>query len=359
VPLKLRPPRKGKTPNFEIRGSYLGVHVEVSSGTYKRSVARDKIRAIEECIEKHHQYPAPEPTPNSGEPTFVSAAVAYMQAGGERAYMAPLLAHFDDILFKDVDQAAIDDAAKALLPQGAPDYQNRRIYTPISAVLHHALGDKCPTFKRPKGSKGRERKDFMWPEDAFAILEEAEKIDREFGLYLRFLLYTGIRKSEGLKLLATDVRPEDRAAWLRDSKNGDPRMLKLRLDIVAPLFEHLKGHSSERFFRFNDGGHFKHLLLRATMAACGLPCPVRRPTGWKKPKFRLAFVTFHVFRHTWATWMRMYGGADLQGLKGTGNWRDLESVQRYAHVVARDEWDRVEDLPTAKTGNKRGKAVNE
>jgi hypothetical protein len=55
----------------------------------------------------------------------------------------------------------------------------------------------------------------------------------------------------------------------------------------------------------------------------------------------------------------MYGGADLQGLKGTGNWRDLENVQRYTHVVARDEWDRVADLPTAKTGNKWGKAVNE
>jgi hypothetical protein len=41
---------------------------------------------------------------------------------------------------------------RALLPLGAPDYQNRRIYTPISAVMHHALGDKCPQFKRPKGA---------------------------------------------------------------------------------------------------------------------------------------------------------------------------------------------------------------
>ena len=93
------------------------------------------------------------------------------------------------------------------------------------------------------------------------------------------------------------------------------------------------------------------------MAACGLPCPVRRPTGWKKPAFRLAFVTYHVFRHTWATWMRYYGGADLQGLAGTKNWRDFRSVARYAHVVPRDEWDRVDRLPTM--GNIRGKAVNE
>jgi len=73
------------------------------------------------------------------------------------------------------------------------------------------------------------------------------------------------------------------------------------------------------------------------MAACRLPCPKRRPTGWRPPDFRLRFVTFHIFRHTWATWMRMYGGADLQGLAGTKNWRDPRSVARYAHVVPRDE----------------------
>jgi hypothetical protein len=111
-----------------------------------------------------------------------------MRDGGERCYMAPLLKYFGEVLIRDIDQAAIDEAARTLLPHGAPDYQNRRIYTPISAVLHYALGDDCPQFKRPKGSKGRERKDFMWPEDAFAIIDEANKIDEEFGLYLLMLL---------------------------------------------------------------------------------------------------------------------------------------------------------------------------
>ena len=39
MPLKLVPPRKGKSPNFTIRGSYLGIAVDKSSGTHKRSVA--------------------------------------------------------------------------------------------------------------------------------------------------------------------------------------------------------------------------------------------------------------------------------------------------------------------------------
>jgi integrase len=88
-------------------------------------------------------------------------------------------------------------------------------------------------IRRPKGSKGRQKTDFMWPADAFAIIAQADRIDAEFGLYLRLLIYTGIRKGEGLGLLAADVQPGERAAWLRDSKNEDPRMLKLRDDIVG------------------------------------------------------------------------------------------------------------------------------
>ena len=356
MPLKLRPPRAGKTPNFEIRGTYLGFRVEISSGTNKRSVARKQLRKVEECIEEHGQYPAPEPTAHSGQPTFLSAANAYLQAGGRRKYVAGLIKHFREKPLSEIDQTAIDNAATAIYPQVAnPATQNCYVYTPVSAILHHALGDKCPVIRRPKGAKGKIKTDFMWPADAFAIIAEADNIDPEFGLYLRLLIYTGIRKSEGLNLLSADVQPDERAAWLRHSKNEDPRMLKLREDIVGPLQAHLDAGVGARLFRFNDGGHFKHLLLRAKLAACGLPCPVRRPTGWKPPEYRLAFVGFHTFRHTWATWMRRYGGADVQGLAETKNWRDPRSAARYAHVVAREEWDRVDSLPTV--GNTRGKAA--
>jgi len=357
VPLQLRPPRPGKTPNFEIRGTHLGFRVETSSGTHKRSLALKQRRKIEDCIEEHGAWPAPEAEPRSGQPTFLSAAVAYMQAGGRRKYLAALIRRFGETPLAAMDQAAIDDAATALYPQVSPATRNCYVYTPVSAVLHHALGDKCPVIHRPKGAKGNEKTDFMWPADAFAVIDEADKIDPEFGLYLLTLLSTGIRKSEGLKLLPEDTQPDESAAWLRNSKNGEPRMLKLRQDILERLRAHLEGHAGERLFRFKDGGHFKHLLLRATMAVCGVPCPVRRPTGWKKPPFRLGFVGFHTFRHTWATWMRRYGGADVQGLAATKNWRDPRSAQRYAHVVSRDEWDRVDSLPGM--GNRRGKTVNE
>ena len=50
--------------------------------------------------------------------------------------------------------------------------------------------------------------------------------------------------------------------------------------------------------------------------------------------------------------MRRYGGLDTKGLVATKNWRDERSAARYAHAVAREEWDRVDRLPSM--GNLRG-----
>lgn len=282
-----------------------------------------------------------------------------MRATGQRRYIARLVKHFGETPLSEMTQDVIDTGALAIAPDVAAATRSTYVYVPVSAVMHLALGDKCPAIRHKYGGKSKERTDFMWPDDAFAIIAEADKIDPELGTYLLTLLYTGIRKSEGLDLLPQDTRPEDLTAWLKTSKNEDPRMLRLREDLAARLRVHLDQHPNrERLFKFKEGGHFKHLLLRCTMAVCGLPCPVRRPTGWKKPKFRLAFVTFHVFRHTWATWLRYYGGADVQGLVATKNWRDERSARRYTHVVPRDEWARVDSLP-ANPGNIRGKASND
>jgi len=63
------------------------------------------------------------------------------------------------------------------------------------------------------------------------------------------------------------------------------------------------------------------------------------------PPYRYSWVTFHTFCHTWATWMRRYGGADLQGLVATGRWRDPRSAAGYTHTAASAEWERTDLLP--------------
>ena len=59
---------------------------------------------------------------------------------------------------------------------------------------------------------------------------------------------------------------------------------------------------------------------------------------------------FHVFRHNYATWMRLYGGLDSLGLTRTGAWSDIDSVERYAHSEATAEARQAAKLPTPKRG---------
>lgn len=347
MPLWLQPPRKDKTPNFSIRGQYLGVRVEQSARTPKQSVARKVLKQIEAAIERG-EYPAPTIPNTAREPTFLSAANKYMDAGRRRRFIGRLIEHFGETPLREINQDAIDSAAVVLHPHGSPATRNAAVYTPVSAILRHSnMGFK---LKRPKGAKGRVVTDYLNPEDAFAIIREAGTFDRELALLLRVLLYTGCRLGEALALTPEHVRPGERIAFIGRTKNGDPRTVLLRQDLADELAAH-ESRRPGKVFRFHQGGHLKHQLMRAKLKSLGLLCPVRRPPGWRQPPNRLAFVNYHTFRHTFATWMRRYGGADVQGLVATGNWRDAKSAARYAHVVPRDEWQRVEHLPSDGRGN--------
>jgi integrase len=134
------------------------------------------------------------------------------------------------------------------------------------------------------------------------------------GRLLTFLLYTGCRIGEALALKWENISSREHwEVYIETSKNGDARTVRLTPDAIASLGP---VKAAGRVFRFHQGGHRNFLFLNAKVTACGLP-PVKRPKRGEKqikPPYRLSWVTFHTFCHTWATWMRSFGGADLQGL---------------------------------------------
>jgi len=346
MPLKLVPPRQDKSPNWSIRGAYLGITVDRSARTPKRAVALTEMRKLEASIERGEYPPKPD---QPSAPTFLSAAVGYMKAGRSRRYLKPLIEYFGEKPLNEIDQAAIDAAAVALYPGVSPGTRNGAVYTPIAAILHHA--NVVITVRRPVGAKGNARSRFLSPADAFGIIDAAEAVDPEMARLLTFLLYTGCRVGEAMALRWENVSLAERTASVINSKNGNPREMKLRQEVVDALAPHKQ--TEGKVFRFKQGGHRNFLFLNAKVTACGLAA-VKRPARGKKqivPVYRFSWVTFHTFRHTWATWMRRYGGADLQGLVGTGQWDDPRSVARYAHTHTHEEWDRIERLPS------RGKVV--
>ena len=333
MPWKLIPPRKGKTPYWYVRGKYLGIALDNSTGTAEERAARTILRTWRGQAERGEFS-----KPGAFEPaaaTFLSATVAYMRAGGARQYIDVILRHWGEKPLEEIDQMAIDALAMALYPAAPASTRNRQVYTPVSAILKHVGIDK--KIKRPKGWRGNKRTFWLKPEPTFSLLAAASEIDPEFGILCTLLNYCGLRLDEALsRLQAEQVDLEREYAYIPDTKTGEPRAVYLPPIVVAALANHPRGLDRKgRLFRYHDGGRLRDLLKDAC-ARAGVTLPRR--------------TAFHVFRHNYATWMRLYGGLDGLGLTRTGAWSDLDSVERYAHSEPTAEARQAAALPTPKRG---------
>lgn len=330
MPLKLVRPRKGKTPYFAVRGTYLGKYIDRSTKTGKRAVAARILKQWQSEIERGE-------FPGEVRLTFASAALAYMQAGGERERMVKLLEYFGETPLSEIDQRRIDACAAELYPTQSAATRNRDVYTPVSAALKHAGVET--KLRRPKGWRGTPRTRWLEKEQAFAVLKAADGIDPEFALFLRVLLYTGLRMGEALRLKTDDLNLSQNFAQAFNSKNGEVMGVHLPPFLVTALANHPRGldRPEKKLFRFVKCGRL-YTILRNVEKKSGVPN-----------------LTFHLWRHTWATWMRRFGGADIAGLLATQRWKDASSVRRYQHVVVSEEAMRADLLPVEIAGKRAGR----
>jgi len=154
-------------------------------------------------------------------------------------------------------------------------------------ALIECPADELPTLLAAAGTlrdraKGRVVTDWLTEPDARAIIEQADKVAPDFGLFLRFLLYTGLRLNEALKLQWADLSLDEATAWVRRSKGGIASPVRLRAELIEGLRALQPAEGQGRVFRFFAGGGMKHYLVRAKLAALGIPCPRRRPIGWRQ-----------------------------------------------------------------------------
>lgn len=202
----------------------------------------------------------------------------------------------------------------------------------MSAVLKHSGVQK--SLRRPKGSQGTPRLAWLRPDEAMRLLEAAEVVDARFGALCTFLLYTGCRLSEALRLKWADVNLEESFAYVGRTKNGEPRAVHAPQTVVAVLAK-LPAHGI-KVFRLTKCGRLYDMLGRASLSS-GIQIPDR--------------VAFHIFRHTYGAWMRRYSGLDTTGLVATGAWRSRQAAAIYEHAVTREEARKADMLPTrAKSG---------
>lgn len=330
MPLKLYPPKPtSKHPHWRVRGTYLGVRVERSTGTGERRVAAKFLAKIKDEIERG-AFTTP------GVVTFASAAALYMKSGGERRFIEPLLLHFAETPLPAIDQQAIDEAAVSIYPNATPATRNRQVYSPVSAILK--AGGVTMPLKRPKGGRGAMRLHWLRPEDAMALLAAAEARNPRFGALLTFLLYTGCRLNEALHLTPADLHLGEAFAYVRETKNGSPRPVYLPPAVIATL---ANLDTSKRVFGWAKSGRLYTWLGEAEKAS-----GVAIPPG----------IAFHVFRHTYGAWQRRYGKLDTSGLVATGAWKSRQAAAVYEHADVTESAKRADLFPTRAQFGRNGKA---
>jgi len=235
--------RRPGRPHWYMHGTVRGITVRESTGVADPKAA-EAIRARREWEIIQHSVFGPEATA-----TFIGAAVSYLEAGGERTYLKPIIARIGSEPLAKIDQVLIEKTARALYPNGSPATLNRQAYTPIAAVLNHAAKrGLCARriIERPEQPKGRIR---------WLTFDEAERLLDACSPHLRplvmFLLGTGARVSEALYL---DWRELDLArahVTFLDTKNGEDRGVPLHCRLVNEL--RALRHRSGRVFRTHAG----------------------------------------------------------------------------------------------------------
>jgi integrase len=328
--------KRSKSPNWIIRGTVRRIRIEESTGTCDRRVA-EEIRAKREA-----EILAQSIYGRRATATFAEAALSYLEHGGARRFLQPIILHFGTASLARIDQDALDTGARKLFPNASAATRNRQFYTPASAVLHHAARRgwcSLPVIERPGAAPERVR---------WLTIEEADRLIGNASEHLKpllvFLFYTGARIGEALWLDWRDVDLGRAHVTFPKTKNGEARGVPLHPRVVAAL-ANLKRREGEVFRRPDGRPYDRPRHLDDTSAG------TRITTAFHGASRRAGIEDFHPHdcRHTFATW-HYVANRDLGALQRLGGWKSIRMVMRYAHVNVAELSHTIDRLPGGNLG---------
>lgn len=334
MPIKLIPPRKDRSPNYTIRGTYLGVYVNESTGTRRKEVAeryrKRKIKDIESGL-----------VVVRSEKTFADAALKYLQTcpDSEAARVRRALLRLGEDSVDMIDDDALQEWAAEDYPPGVSSTPsprnatiNREIVTPVSAALKSIKIDR--KFARYPEPAGRIRLDD--PKKILKFINALpEQVVSEYGRAAGNVRYpracavtifaTGRRRIDMFGLdWERDIDLAQRVAKLGKTKNGEPRIVHL---------------NEAAFFALANLPHRKGSVF----GYLGIDT-INRDWRDAREAVGLDGLTPHGARHNFASWLRQ-SGADLKLIMEAGEWKDVKSVLRYEHIPTEEIVEALENSP--------------
>ncbi|MGX9389608.1 tyrosine-type recombinase/integrase [Nitrobacteraceae bacterium UC4449_H16] len=308
---------------YYLRGTVRGISIDESTG-----IARGNKKAAEEYkVIREREVLEESIHGKRAVATFSQAALSYIENGGSKRFLEPILKHFGTTKLAKIGQAEIDKCARTIYPTQSLSTLNRQAYTPISAVIKHAARRGWCTFfkiERPVYDDTHVR--WINSDEANTLIEKCSLALRPLVI---FLLYTGARCGEALWLEWKDVDLERRHVQFIDTKNGTSRGVPLHQRAVEAL---TKAKGNHPLYVFTKATGEPYRMLDDEKPA-DISAGDRIKNGFAGACKRAGLVDFtpHDCRHTWATW-HYQANRDLGALQRLGGWKTLSMVLRYAHT---------------------------
>lgn len=312
--LEWREQTKGRAWAWII-GWHGGVRYRESLKTRDRALAQEKFRQRKrEIISGQKNAPA-------ADTTFARAAITYMELGGERRFLAPLIAEMGSLPLKDLTQELLSATAKKLHPKAGNATLNRQVYTPAISVYNTAARDlQVPVRSFQKAKVKKHPVEPISDAELWRLLDLTDGVRKVFLLMMTF---TGARTSEVLALRWIDIA--DGFVHYPRTKNSNARQVRLHSEVTDALAALESGDPGARIFPWSDKSAAA-LWLRRVQTANGLPRVKLHNIG--RHKFAKRFLD---------------SGNSLYDLMIVGGWRTIKIVaETYGHW----ERQRVDDAVT-------------
>jgi integrase len=303
----LQPSLRGKV--YYAVGSVGGQRIRKSLGTRDKQRAEELCAHLEAALWRRHTF---------GEEavrTFEEAALSYMEAGGERKYLPPIIRRFKGHLLASIKPGEIREAARVLYPEAKGSTRNRHVIVPARAVINHgaSLGwcqpirvANFPTEKTRRTAVGRD-----WI-DSFLRQADVDKLPHLAAAVL-FTWQTGARASEVSRVLPEHVNLHERTILLERTKT-EWRVCHISRELMLRL-ANLPTRDGRPLFGYSS----RHGIARRMKAVC-------RRAG-------IPFVSPHQSgRHSFAT-NALAMGATVKQVMEAGGWKSARLVlETYAHA---------------------------
>ena len=294
-----------------VSGTIAGQRIRKGLGTGDRRQAEELRAQYEATLWKRHIYG------EAATRTFAEAARRYMSAGGEAAFLPPIIRRLGERTLASIMPEDLRQVAREIHPDAKASTRNRQVITPTRAVINHAaqLG-WCATIQVKNFATEKVQRatvDRGWLD---AFMAEADRTVPHLAAAMLFMHQNGVRVGEVCRVLPGDVDLDARTILLRKTKTDAFVAKHMTRELAARVAALLEGCDAEEPV---FGYRHRTAVRQRMQAVC------RRA--------KIPFVPTHqAGRHSFAT-AALAAGASLKEVMEGGGWKTAKMVlEIYAHA---------------------------